>query len=131
MKVRPSIVQVAPERPSCNLKNGFSTPITSATARCRRILLATENLGVSVVLPGHVRTRPTEAHVGPLAMIIPAEAAAAIKRGLDRGQVMIAFPRRAHWLVRLASVLPWRLKALATRGDRFHVRKDPNPTASP
>ena len=99
-----------------------------AYADALRILLASENVGVSVVLPGHVRTRQTEAHVGTLAMIMGAdEAAAIIKRGLDRRQAMIAFPRRAHWLVRLASVLPWRLKALATRGDRFHVRKDSDP----
>jgi short-subunit dehydrogenase len=102
-----------------------------AYADALRILLASENVGVSVVLPGHVRTRQTEAHVGPLAMIMGAdEAAAIIKRGLDRGQAMIAFPRRAHWLVWLASILPWRLKALATRGDRFHVRKDPDPPSS-
>ena len=89
-----------------------------------RDLFAADGVGVTVVLPGHVRTQQTEIHVGPLAMIVDAEVAAArIKAGLDRGRAVIAFPRRAHWLVRAASALPWRLRALATRGDRFHVRK--------
>jgi short-subunit dehydrogenase len=80
---------------------------------------------VSVILPGHVRTAQTDVHVGPLAMILPVEKAAEIiKRGLDAKRTYIAFPSAAHWLVRLGSLLPWRLKALATRADRFHVRKD-------
>jgi short-subunit dehydrogenase len=96
-----------------------------AYAEAMRVVLAPDGVGVSVVLPGHVRTQQTKVHVGPLAMIVAAETAAeVIKRGLERGQATIAFPRRAHWLVRAASVLPWRLKALATQGDRFYVRKD-------
>ncbi len=96
-----------------------------AYGEAMRMLLAVDDVGVSVVLPGHVRTQQTEKHVGPLAMILAAdEAAAVIKRGLDRGRATIAFPRRAHWLVRAGSLLPWRLKAIVTRGDRFHVRKN-------
>lgn len=78
---------------------------------------------VSVILPGHVDTPQTAVHDGPLTMLISAEKAAAmIKTGLQNRRRVIAFPRRANVLVRLAGFLPWRLRLLATRGERFRVR---------
>lgn len=104
----------------------YSASKAALVAYCDAIrrLLQPEHVRVSVILPGPVRTQQTDVHEGPLLMIFPAaKAAAIIKRRLDKGKTYIAFPAGPHWLVRLASVLPWRLKALVTRGDRFHVRK--------
>lgn len=90
-----------------------------------RRLVAGDGVTVTSILPGHVDTPQTKVHVGPLAFIISVEdAARRIKAGLDRRRTLIAFPWTAHALVRIASWLPWRLRELATRGDRFHVRKD-------
>lgn len=105
----------------------YSASKAGVLAYCEaiRLLLSPDNIVVSVVLPGHVDTRQTEIHEGSLAMIVPAEKAAMIiKSGLARKRTYIAFPRTAHWLVRLARLLPWRVRGWVTAGDRFHVRKD-------
>ena len=84
--------------------------------------LAPDNIAVSLIYPGHIATAQTRGHIGRLPLILSAdEAAARIKRGLDRRQSFIAFPRRLLWLIRAGRLLPWRVRSWLGRGLRFHV----------
>lgn len=84
--------------------------------------LLPDAVAVSLVYPGHIATDHTERHVGALPLIVTADAAAArIKRGLDRGQSLIAFPRRLLWLIRAGRLVPWRLRATLGASQRFEV----------
>lgn len=87
--------------------------------------LIDDNIAVSLIYPGHIRTAQVAHHVGELPLIVSAEAAAlTIKRGLDRGRSFIAFPRRLLWLIRSGRLVPWPLRARLGKGFRFHVSKD-------
>jgi short-subunit dehydrogenase len=87
-----------------------------------RELLHGENIGVSIIYPGHIETAQTARHVGPLPQLMQTRQAARIIRdGLDRGRSHIAFPRSMLWLVRLSALLPWRMRTWLGRGFRFHV----------
>ncbi|MEO8422096.1 MAG: SDR family NAD(P)-dependent oxidoreductase [Hyphomicrobium sp.] len=89
--------------------------------------LAPDNVAVSLVYPGHIATGQTRGHIGSLPLMLTAdEAAARIKRGLDRRQSFIAFPRRLLWLIRAGRLLPWRTRSWFGRGLRFHVDEDAN-----
>jgi short-subunit dehydrogenase len=84
--------------------------------------LLPDSVAVSLVYPGHIATDQVARHVGPLPLIMTADAAAArIKRGLDRGDGLIAFPRRLMWLIRAGRLLPWRLRATLGASQRFEV----------
>jgi short-subunit dehydrogenase len=88
--------------------------------------LAPDNVAVSLIYPGHIRTRQVAHHVGALPLIISAETAALkIKRGLDSGRSFIAFPRLLLWLIRVGRLLPWSLRAQLGTGMRFYVSKPP------
>lgn len=87
--------------------------------------LLPDNVAVSLIYPGHIRTAQVAQHVGALPLIMSAEQAAAIiKGGLDRGLSFIAFPKRLLWLIRAGRLVPWRLRALLGTGTRFHVSGD-------
>jgi NAD(P)-dependent dehydrogenase (short-subunit alcohol dehydrogenase family) len=87
--------------------------------------LLPDNIAVSLIYPGHIRTAQVARHVGALPLIVSAEMAAlTIKRGLDRGRSFIAFPRRLLWLIRAGRLVPWPLRAQLGRAMRFHVSKD-------
>ncbi len=77
---------------------------------------------VSVVLPGHIRTRQTAVHIGltPLEMA-PQEAAAIIRRGIAHGKSRIVFPWRLALLARLGAALPAPLRHRLARPFRFRV----------
>ncbi len=79
---------------------------------------------VSVVFPGHIRTRQTAAHIGwkPFEMA-PEEAAALVKRGIERGAHHIVFPRRLALLASLAALLPAPLRYRLGRPFRFRVEE--------
>jgi short-subunit dehydrogenase len=86
--------------------------------------LAPDNVAVSLIYPGHIKTGQVAHHIGALPLLMSAEKAArTIKRGLDRGQSSIVFPQRLLWLIRAGRLLPWRLRALLGSGTRFHVSK--------
>jgi short-subunit dehydrogenase len=86
--------------------------------------LLPDNVDVSLIYPGHMRTQQVAHHVGSLPLIMSADKAAAkIKRGLDRGRSFIAFPKRLLWLIRAGRLLPWRLRAQLGGTLRFHVSK--------
>jgi short-subunit dehydrogenase len=84
--------------------------------------LLPDNVAVTLVYPGHIATGQIADHVGRLPLMLTADQAAArIKRGLDRSQSFIAFPRRLLWLIRAGRLLPWRLRSWFGRSQRFHV----------
>ena len=86
--------------------------------------LLPDNVAVSLIYPGHIKTSQVAHHVGALPLIVSADKAAAkIKKDLDRGRSFIAFPQRLLWLIRVGRLLPWRLRARLGRPMRFHVSK--------
>ncbi|CAG2160987.1 hypothetical protein LMG26411_07915 [Cupriavidus numazuensis] len=72
--------------------------------------LHAHGLGVYLINPGFVKSRLTARNTFRMpALITPEEAAQQILRGLARGRFEIAFPQRFTRLVRLISLLPYRL----------------------
>lgn len=97
-----------------------------------REYLIKDRVTVSVIFPGHIKTAQTSVHVGDLTGIISSkDAAAIIRKRLDRGATFIAFPQSMHLLVRLGRLLPWRLRAKANRPFRFHVASPKTDQPSP
>src|SRR5262245_15503257 len=93
--------------------------------------LAPDNVAVSLIYPGHIKTAQVEHHVGALPLMVSAETAARIiKRGLDRGRTSIIFPKTLWWLIRAGRFLPWRLRAMVGAGTRFYVAKPENSALS-
>lgn len=83
-----------------------------------------EHINVACVYPGHIDTAQVKDHVGALPFLLSPEAAARIiKRGLDGGRTVIAFPWQLLWLIRLGRLLPWQARAKFGGGFRFFVRK--------
>ncbi|MBC5765237.1 SDR family NAD(P)-dependent oxidoreductase [Ramlibacter albus] len=80
--------------------------------------LRAEGIGVSIVNPGFVETPMTAVNDFHMpAMTQPADAAAAILRGWERGQFEIHFPKRFTLGVKLLSMLPFDLyQSLVRRG---------------
>ena len=70
--------------------------------------LRPKGIGVCVVNPGFVRTPMTERNDFRMpALIEPAEAAAEIVAGLERGEFEIHFPKRFTRLLKLLRLLPY------------------------
>ncbi|NQV55791.1 MAG: hypothetical protein HQ503_08035 [Rhodospirillales bacterium] len=66
-------------------------------------------MGVSVICPGFVESRITDANQFPMPMLMKAEKAAQIiKRGLARNRPRIAFPLPLYFMVWLLDALPDR-----------------------
>ena len=87
--------------------------------------LLPDNVAVSLIYPGHIATRQTSGHIGSLPLMLSAdEAAARIKRGLDRRRSFIAFPRRLLWLIRAGRLLPWRATQLVRPRPAFPRRRE-------
>ena len=98
-------------------------PSYSATKACvktwglaMRGMLAPEGIKVSVVCPGFVRSRITDANTCPMPFFMEADRAArVILSRADRNVGLIAFP----WPMRLGawalSILPWRANELLNR----------------
>ena len=98
-------------------------PSYSATKACvktwglaLRGMLAPEGIKVSVVCPGFVRSRITDANTCPMPFFMEADRAARVILGrADRNVGLIAFP----WPMRLGtwalSILPWRANEFLNR----------------
>jgi NADP-dependent 3-hydroxy acid dehydrogenase YdfG len=81
--------------------------------------LREDGIGVTVILPGFVRTPMNENRGFPTPLRIEADRAAAlIKRGLSRDRPVIAFPRLSFWATRLAAAWPALADYLALRAMR-------------
>ncbi|HUI18958.1 MAG TPA: SDR family NAD(P)-dependent oxidoreductase [Alphaproteobacteria bacterium] len=79
--------------------------------------LAAFGIAVSVICPGFVKSRMTEANKFPMPLLMEStRAAAIIKRGLARNQARIAFPLRLYAAMWLLAALPPALT------DRLLVR---------
>jgi NADP-dependent 3-hydroxy acid dehydrogenase YdfG len=64
-------------------------------------------IGISVILPGFVKTPLTDRNKFPMPMLMEvADAARAILHGLDNGHFLIAFPGALAWPMRLLRTLP-------------------------
>lgn len=69
--------------------------------------LATDGIGVSVIMPGFVESRITDQNPFPMPLIMPAERAARIiKRGLEHGRARIAFPFPLYAMMWVFAALP-------------------------
>lgn len=72
-----------------------------------RVELRPRGVRVSVICPGFVRTPMTDGAKFPMPMLMEVEdAAAAIRRGLERGRPLIAFPWPVHAGSRFLAALP-------------------------
>ena len=72
-----------------------------------RGVLCDDDIGVSVICPGYVKSRITDANDFPMPLFMQADRAARkIRNGLDRNKGRIAFPFRLYALVWLMSALP-------------------------
>jgi short-subunit dehydrogenase len=93
-----------------------------------REYLAPEGISVSIICPGYIDTAQTAHHVGALPLqMSPQQAAAIIRRRVDRGRSFIAFPFRLHLLICLGRLVDWRTRAFFGRGLRFHTEKSSRP----
>ncbi len=78
-----------------------------AFALATRALYDAEGVSVSVICPGFVDTPMTNSFDSVKPFLMSAEVAARrIRRGLDRKQAMIAFPRRLYLAARFQQLLP-------------------------
>ena len=69
--------------------------------------LSKDGINLSMIYPGFVKSRITDANDFPMPLIMPAEKAAEIIiKGLKRGRKSIAFPWPMVWMMRLMSLLP-------------------------
>lgn len=78
-----------------------------AFALATRALYAADGVSVSVVCPGFVDTGMTRSYDSAKPFLIGPDAAARrIRRGLERRQAVIAFPRRLYYAARFCQLLP-------------------------
>src|SRR5690606_32794739 len=90
-----------------------------ALAEGLRPQLAAEGIGISLVMPGFVRTPMNENADFPTPLRIePERAAAIIRKGVERGRFLIAFPRTLLWGSRLLALVPPLADVLALRTAR-------------
>lgn len=72
-----------------------------------RARLLRENIGVSVIIPGFIKSPLTDANPYPMPFLISAERAASlIKRGLERNKPRLRFPQPIPAATYLLSLLP-------------------------
>lgn len=75
-----------------------------------RSLLTKENINISVICPGFVKTSMSDKLAGPKPFLMsPAKAAKIIKKQLDKRKNQIAFPTQLMLAIRLLNLLPQKL----------------------
>ncbi len=95
----------------------------TAFARALREDLLPEKVKVTIVHPGHVETRQTAQHVGPLPGMVSAERAAdLILRAILSARSEYAFPFHLHLSLRGLALLPLRWQYRLNKAFRFTVR---------
>lgn len=81
-----------------------------------RAWAAHDNIGVSVICPGFVRSRMTAVNTFPMPFLMHADKAARIiRKGLERNRGRIAFPLGLYWPTRLFAALPSGLSDMIAR----------------
>jgi short-subunit dehydrogenase len=72
--------------------------------------LAKDNILISAIHPGFVKTSLTDQNKHPMPLIMSSEKAAEIIfKGIEKSKAVIAFPKVTFYLMRLLSILPVRL----------------------
>ncbi|MDN6296876.1 MAG: SDR family NAD(P)-dependent oxidoreductase [Halomonas sp.] len=90
---------------------GASKAAISYFLESLRLDLSSEDIGVSVIHPGFVKTPMTEHNDFPMPMQVSTEqAVAAILDGLHKGRRDIHFPQRFTYIVKLLGILPPALR---------------------
>lgn len=96
----------------------------SAYAAALREKLLDDGITISDVRPGHIDTGMTKGHSGALPQLVSTDQAASIIINCAaRRQAIISFPKPLSWLTTLSKFLPWRLRALFGKTQRFHIDK--------
>lgn len=94
---------------------GASKAAASYFLESLRMDLKPENIPVSIIRPGFVKTPLTDRNDFPMPMLVTAEKAAeAIYRGIQKKQYEIHFPKPFTWTLRLLALLPPRLRSFIT-----------------
>lgn len=94
-----------------------------------RRALRGSGVSVHVISPGFVDTPMTDRHHGPTPMKITAtRAARVIRRDLEKGRALIAFPTALVLLVRLQNLLPPAISDLIDRAFRAEIVPDDDET---
>ena len=89
---------------------GGSKAALSYIAECLYLELSRHNIGVSLVCPGFVATDLTAGNDFAMpALMQPADAAAALVKGLERGAFDIHFPKRFSGFLKALQFLPYSL----------------------
>jgi short-subunit dehydrogenase len=87
-----------------------------------RALLSPHGVAVTVVTPGFFESRMSQRYQGAKPLMISAEAAAArVRRGLDRREARVIFPRRMGMLLQMLDLIPGHLGDALLRGARFRI----------
>ncbi len=95
----------------------------TAFARALREDLLPDGVKVTIVHPGHIETRQTAQHIGPLPGIIPVERAAElILRAIRNRRSEHAFPFHLRLALAGLGLLPWRWQHRVNKAFRFAVR---------
>lgn len=82
--------------------------------------LAPHGIGVSVILPGFVKSAMSDTYPGPRPFLVPtAKAADIIKQGLSHNRASIAFPVPLHAVMWFLSLLPTPASLFLQRVFRF------------
>jgi len=84
--------------------------------------LAPEGVGVTVIMPGYVKSDMCDAMPGPKTLVwSPEKAARVMKQGIDKNKARITFPFFVSFETWLLAVLPasWSLKILKLAG--YHI----------
>ena len=97
----------------------------TAFARAMREGLLGTNVDVTVLHPGHIKSRQTEQHVGPMPGLMSAEDAAdKIATAISSNKTEIHFPRHLRFALQALNCLPWRWQAKINAQFRFRVKSD-------
>jgi short-subunit dehydrogenase len=95
--------------------NGLPAAVTYCTTKAGLIAMAQSlkfdldkgGVGISIILPGFVKTPATARNPYPMPYLMEAgDAVRALLKGLDQGKFLIAFPWQLAWTLRFLRLLP-------------------------
>jgi short-subunit dehydrogenase len=95
--------------------NGLPAAVTYCTTKAGLIAMAESlkfdldraGVGISMILPGFVKTPATAGNAYPMPYLMEVDAAVrALLKGLDAGKFFIAFPWQLAWTLRFLRILP-------------------------
>lgn len=97
----------------------------TAFARAMREGLLDTNVEISVLHPGHIQSRQTEQHIGPMPGLMSADDAAnCIVTSIKKNKADVSFPLHLRLGLKAMSVLPWRLQSKINSKLRFRVNPE-------